>query len=322
MFTLPLAPGPVRVILRDPVDGALAGDWRFNGGRTLEVDLRSEGLVTVDGAGPTEGGPVPGFIPWPRMTFEVNGESVEVVSGDPDVLRRHYDRPQHQEVGYRLDRYLHAFHRARLAQCRRLLTGVTGRVADVGSGYSLLHLAGEWPFDLVACDRDAGAMRQLAGQGIAAVLATVDAVPLREGAFDAVYAGEIVEHLADPAAALRQWVRLLRPGGRLIVTTPNRRHLMARMSGVERVVNPEHLFEYSPGELTAAVRAAGAHVDRQEGLCLPLPVWLPRRGWRNLVRAADARGWLDGRLLTAWFGATRRLPWICENLAVSATRLA
>jgi SAM-dependent methyltransferase len=173
----------------------------------------------------------------------------------------------------------------------------------------------------VACDRDIGAIRHLVGDGVPAAVAEVDAVPLREGRFDAVYAGEIVEHLRDPEASLRGWVRLLKPGGRLVVTTPNRRHLMARATGVEHVVNPEHLFEYSPGELKAAVTAAGTRVDHMEGLCLPLPVPVPGRGWRNLVRVADSRGRLSQRRLTTYFNATRRLPWLCENLAVSATRV-
>ena len=115
-------------------------------------------------------------------------------------------------------------------QARRLLQGIQGRVLDVGSGYSLVRMAGPWDFKLFACDRDVGAARHLAALGHPAVLASVEALPFSPAGFDAVYAGEILEHLADPDAALAAWVRVLRPGGRLVVTTPNRRHLMARAS--------------------------------------------------------------------------------------------
>lgn len=46
-------------------------------------------------------------------------------------------------------------------------------------------------------------------------------LPFRDGAFDAVVAGEILEHVLDPDALLDEAARVLRPGGRLVLTTPN-----------------------------------------------------------------------------------------------------
>lgn len=314
------------VKLRDPADGELAGKWRWAEGSVLQVDFLSNDLVTVDGRTADHGGLIPGFIAWPRLSFDVNGETVELVSNDEAVLKRHYSRPQHQEVAYtspsRPDPYRLGFHNARRAQVRRALHGVQGRVLDVGSGFSLVHGAGPWGFELFACDRDAAAIDYLRSQGVNAVIADVDALPYRDGAFDALYAGEIIEHLREPDQALRSWVRAVRPGGRVVITTPNRRHLLARASGVEQVVNPEHLFEYSPAELRAAVVRAGARVERLEGLCLPLPLPFPGRGWRDIVRVGANRSPvpISDRLLTRWFTSTRRLASLSENLCVVATR--
>jgi SAM-dependent methyltransferase len=49
----------------------------------------------------------------------------------------------------------------------------------------------------------------------------MQAVGLRSGLFDTVISCETVEHLRDPVAALREVARVLRPGGRLFLTTPN-----------------------------------------------------------------------------------------------------
>ena len=68
------------------------------------------------------------------------------------------------------------------------------------------------------------ARRRLADHGLTGrlVAASAERLPWDDGQFDAVVADSLIEHLDDPAQALREWVRVLRPGGRLIVWSPNR----------------------------------------------------------------------------------------------------
>ena len=325
-FQLALPGGPVEVLLHDPDGGAVAGRWRFpEGGARLEIDLLSPELCRVDGRRAAEQEVADGFIPWPRLTFTVNGRAHEVVSTDAEVLRRHYGREHHQEVSYATPQPFNtAFHAARIEQARRLLRGVTGRVLDLGSGYSLVGMAGPWSFDLVACDWDGEALREVlrTGRAGAAVRGSAQRVPFAAGGFDAVYAGEIIEHLVERPAALRAWVSLLRPGGRLVLTTPNRRHLWARVTGREQVQNPEHLHEYTVAELRAEVAAAGARIRHLEGLVLPLPVWVPRRGLRDAVHSVFCRFAPNHPvLLRRVVDLGRPLPWLAQNLALVAERV-
>ena len=46
-------------------------------------------------------------------------------------------------------------------------------------------------------------------------------LPFADAAFDVVYANFVIEHLAEPEPAFREWRRVLRPGGELVVLTSN-----------------------------------------------------------------------------------------------------
>jgi SAM-dependent methyltransferase len=303
------------------------GSWLYDLRRAGEarVDFLDPALCSIAGVEPVSRRLVPGFVPTPRLRIAVNGRLYELASGDERVLHRHYSRAGHQELAYtpRRDPWQDAYHAARVAQARRLLRGVTGRVCDVGSGYSLLRMAGiPGPsVQLSTCDRDMEAVAHLVAGGVDAVVGGAEDPPFAPGSFDAVYAGEIIEHLVDPDVALANWVRLLRPGGRLVVTTPNRRHLLARVRGYELVENPEHLFEWDAGQLRTAIRRAGAEVVWLEGLMLPLPVYVPRRGWRDLPAALARRLPLPPALLRASMRWGARLPHLAFDMAIVGRRL-
>jgi SAM-dependent methyltransferase len=56
------------------------------------------------------------------------------------------------------------------------------------------------------------------------LMATAEALPFADDTFDVVSANMVVEHVADPAAMLREIRRVLRPGGAFVFHTSNRRH--------------------------------------------------------------------------------------------------
>lgn len=129
-------------------------------------------------------------------------------------------------------------------------------------------------------------------------LLVADAVrlPLADASFDAVFCSEVIEHIPDWRSAIAEMARVLRPGGKLVITTPNRRSWY----GLDRYV----LFEGLLGrpwkhpfdrwktfdEVSRAVRACGLRLRRMLGACyLPgfmLSYTLPAPMKRALVRLA------------------------------------
>lgn len=52
------------------------------------------------------------------------------------------------------------------------------------------------------------------------IVSDIVAIPERDGSFDAILCTEVLEHLPDPIAAVREFARLLRQGGTLLLTAP------------------------------------------------------------------------------------------------------
>ena len=115
----------------------------------------------------------------------------------------------------------------RKAHDRRMREGWYGRfmappILDVGSGTDPLPIRGvtHWDYQWVyeeGPDGDSIAWKNEAGDRDAQ---TLSAFP--DGSFSTVYASHILEHLLDPSEALRNWWRVLVPGGFLIVVVPHR----------------------------------------------------------------------------------------------------
>jgi SAM-dependent methyltransferase len=69
-----------------------------------------------------------------------------------------------------------------------------------------------------------------AGESFCLVDLDAGQVPLPDGAADVVAAVETVEHLENPRAFFRELVRLVRPGGWVVVTTPNQLSLLSKLT--------------------------------------------------------------------------------------------
>jgi len=73
----------------------------------------------------------------------------------------------------------------------------------------------------VGVDLVAAGLRAAQAHGMVAVQGDVHAVPLADGCADVVSAGEILEHVPDPSTVVAEAIRVLRPGGTLVLDTIN-----------------------------------------------------------------------------------------------------
>jgi SAM-dependent methyltransferase len=77
---------------------------------------------------------------------------------------------------------------------------------------------------IVGVDWSADALRHARRRGLTLVRAEVEpaGLPIASGSADVVIMSELIEHLVDPDSALEEAWRVLKPGGTLLLSTPNR----------------------------------------------------------------------------------------------------
>ena len=129
------------------------------------------------------------------------------------------------------------------------------RVLDLGcrSGALTRHfLEGN---EVVGLDVDRAALAKAETLGIQVVDANVEEpLPFPDASFDAIVAGELLEHLQFPEALVAEIRRVLRPGGVIVGSVPNAFRLQGRLRflrGRPPEDDPTHLHMFSPAALRA-----------------------------------------------------------------------
>lgn len=145
-----------------------------------------------------------------------------------------------------------------LDRAERLL-GRKGDLLDVGTNVgTCLALARERGWRPRGVELNAHAARHCREErGLDVVTGTLDDEPFAPESFDAILMGDVIEHLPDPRASLRQVAALLRPGGALLVSTPDITRWAARLLQVKPL---EHLYYFTPATMTDALGQAGLDV--------------------------------------------------------------
>ncbi len=191
---------------------------------------------------------------------------------------------------YRLeDRYWWFTSRRRLVRwCLRKL-GLAGGalVLDAGSGTGGTYAAVRDIVQLVGCDKSEHALRYCKRRGMELLCAgDVQRLPFADASFDAVISCDVLEHVPDDAAAVREMLRVTRPGGYLVATVPALPWLWS-----EHDEALEHLRRYEKKQLRELVEAAGWRVLRLNYVLasLLLPIVVFRRAKAALSRADRPR---------------------------------
>ena len=146
-----------------------------------------------------------------------------------------------------------------------------GHVLDVGAGTGVAALAAADATgssgQIVALDPSAALLAQAPSARLLRVAGAAPGIPFSDGQFDAVVANLVVGHFADYRPALADLVRVLRPGGRLGITT------WGRLDDAPAIDDSDERAAYAIWDTVAATHVDLDAVDTAAADALPWEEW-------------------------------------------------
>ncbi len=142
--------------------------------------------------------------------------------------------------------------------------GKTVLEAGSGEGYGANMIA-DVAARVTGLDYDVSAVEhvRVAYPRVEMVQGNLAALPFEDASVDVVVNFQVIEHLWDQAQFLRECLRVLRPGGELLISTPNR---ITFSPGRDTPLNPFHTRELNAAELSELLVEAGFRVDVMAGV--------------------------------------------------------
>jgi SAM-dependent methyltransferase len=128
-----------------------------------------------------------------------------------------------------------------------------GRILEIGcASGSRLRLFCELGWDAVGIEMSDYAARIARERGGNVLRGRFEEIAVPENSFDVVYMSHVFEHLRDPHFVLEKIKKILRPGGELILITPNGDSMTARLFGRFWLLLtvPRHFFIYQKDNIS------------------------------------------------------------------------
>jgi 2-polyprenyl-3-methyl-5-hydroxy-6-metoxy-1,4-benzoquinol methylase len=167
-----------------------------------------------------------------------------------------------------------------------------GRLLELGCGSgAMLKSMKELGWQVEGVDFDPAAVEQARERGITVHLGTLTDQKFPDETFDAITASHFIEHIPDPLGMLQECRRLLKPGGLLVILTPNagswgHRIYKADWRGLEP---PRHLHIFTPSSLARMCCQAGLNLDRCRSTVRGSGMLLASRMLRRAARRGATR---------------------------------
>jgi SAM-dependent methyltransferase len=228
----------------------------------------------------------------------------------PSLRRRDADRTAASSIER------HFLRRGRGLECametgwvRKHLPGGTGLIADIGCGMGTLFPS-IGASRVVGVDHHAEGLTHTRARFSTARLICADGgrLPFADGAFDAITAQHVVEHIGGYEDACREWFRVMRPGGVLLLLTPNR-----HFCDPDVYADETHVRIFDRAGLRQVLRNAGFTIFDMRTLGLP---WF--RAYHGIPAA-----WRLRRFVVGWAGKLSSVPvwrWKGQTLCCAARR--
>jgi 2-polyprenyl-3-methyl-5-hydroxy-6-metoxy-1,4-benzoquinol methylase len=191
---------------------------------------------------------------------------------DAEALHRHYNSGESSRTQYYLD--VEVADRRSFAEvldrAERLIPP-GGDLLDIGPNVgTCLVVARDRGWRVHGIEINAEAARYCREtRGLDVITGTLEAETYPPGRFDVVLMGDVIEHVASPADLMRTVARILRPGGAVLISTPDIGGWAARLLQVKPV---EHIYYFDANTMERLVRGASlelvgiAPLDRYHNL--------------------------------------------------------
>lgn len=225
-------------------------------------------------------------------------------------------------------RWLHCTRRDWIIDAlRRTIGDQHRRAIEVGPGSGIyVPILAQLYDEVVALDIEQAYLNHISHlsgiyQNLVLKIDDITASSLPSETFDLVLCTEVVEHIPDSLSALREMHRLLRPGGTLVLSTPQRYSPLevtakiAFLPGVinlvrfiyqEPILETGHINLMTAGQVTRQLEQAGFHIQEsyKSGMYIPLVAEFFGDAGVRLERWLESKlrgGPLDGLLWTQYY---------------------
>ncbi|MDI6780708.1 MAG: class I SAM-dependent methyltransferase [bacterium] len=213
----------------------------------------------------------------------------------------------------------HWWHRARRHIILTLLSKYVPEghqdILDIGCGpgetMSYLERFGR----VMGMDVSNDAVRFCKGRGHKYILcASAENLPIRDESFSLITMLDVLEHIEDDEKTLHELVRICKPNGVIVLTTPAYQFLWGDIDEICR-----HKRRYTASELCTKLKATGLHIEKVSYMnALLLPVtWLMRRLRAITVRDGSLQSPFD-KNYPAWLTSTFELLFKLEAIFLKA----
>ncbi|HEY7183197.1 MAG TPA: class I SAM-dependent methyltransferase [Blastocatellia bacterium] len=197
------------------------------------------------------------------------------------------------EAGERPWRELTA--RERLDDLKRF--GAEGRFLEIGCSTGEMLEAASSSFTVMGVEADERTSRAAAMRGLDVFNGSLRDARFPEGHFDVAAMYHVIEHVPSPRRELLELRRIIKPGGWLVLETPNIATVWYRLLGGRwRQFIPDHIFFFSPRTITRLCESGGFEVRELRGVgkAMSLRLFINRLGRyhrpsANLLEAASDR---------------------------------